>query len=63
MRRCVKCKKYTIVSDKCPYCGAETEIPHPPRFSPEDKYVEYRIKAKIESNTLDLEKKPLYFID
>lgn len=62
LKRCVKCRKYTL-QDKCPYCGSETETPHPPRFSPEDRYVEYRIKAKLESNKMDLDRKPVYSMD
>ncbi|MEM0371093.1 MAG: RNA-protein complex protein Nop10 [Ignisphaera sp.] len=45
IRKCLNCKTYTL-KDLCPKCGAKTYTPHPPRFSPEDKYVEYRIKAK-----------------
>lgn len=63
MRRCVKCRRYTLDTDKCPYCGSNTEVPHPPRFSPEDRFVEYRIRAKIESSLFDLEKKPVYVVD
>ncbi len=31
---------------KCPKCGVKTENPKPPKFSPKDKYAEYRRKAK-----------------
>ncbi|GAY25838.1 ribosome biogenesis protein [Desulfurococcaceae archaeon AG1] len=44
IRKCPKCGRYTL-KEKCPICGAETISPHPARFSPEDKYVEYRVKA------------------
>lgn len=44
IRKCTKCGRYTL-KDKCPICGSETISPHPPRFSPEDRYVAYRIKA------------------
>jgi H/ACA ribonucleoprotein complex subunit 3 len=27
----------------CPYCGGKVHIPHPPKFSPDDKYVRYRM--------------------
>ncbi len=45
MRRCPNCGRYTF-KEVCPVCGSETVVPHPPRFSPEDKYVKYRIMAK-----------------
>jgi len=48
MRKCTKCGRYTLSKDKCPHCGGELVVPHPPRFSPEDKYVEHRLKIKFE---------------
>lgn len=63
MRKCIKCGRYTLSRDKCPYCGGELIVPHPPRFSPEDKYVALRLKMKIESGKLNLDKKPFYVID
>ncbi|MDT7890335.1 MAG: RNA-protein complex protein Nop10 [Desulfurococcales archaeon] len=44
IRKCTKCGRYTL-KERCPACNSETIDPHPPRFSPEDKYVSYRIKA------------------
>jgi len=46
LRRCRKCGRYTLRRDKCPICGGPLYVPHPPRFSPEDKYVAYRYEAK-----------------
>lgn len=43
--KCLNCKSYTL-SEKCPECGAKTVDPKPPKFSPEDKYGEYRRKQK-----------------
>ena len=43
-----------IVREKCPFCGGELYVPHPPRFSPQDRYVYYRLKMKIEGRILDL---------
>ncbi|RLG80137.1 MAG: RNA-protein complex protein Nop10 [Thermoprotei archaeon] len=63
LRRCVRCGKYTLSRSKCPYCGGELQVPHPPRFSLEDKYVALRIRMKLESKQLDLDKKPFYVID
>jgi H/ACA ribonucleoprotein complex subunit 3 len=45
IRRCIKCYRYTLYTT-CPECGSETRIAHPPRFSPEDRYVKYRLLAK-----------------
>ncbi len=44
IRKCVKCYRYTL-KERCPVCGSETIFPHPARFSPEDRYVEYRVRA------------------
>ncbi|MEM4532374.1 MAG: RNA-protein complex protein Nop10 [Desulfurococcaceae archaeon] len=62
MRKCVKCNRYTLRQDICPKCGGELIVPHPPRFSPEDKYVELRLKMKIESNILNTNEKPFYCV-
>jgi H/ACA ribonucleoprotein complex subunit 3 len=45
LRKCPKCGNYTF-QDVCPRCGTPTKVPHPPRFSPVDKYVKYRIETK-----------------
>ena len=42
MRKCPKCGRYTF-KEVCPICGARTVSAHPPRFSPTDKYVRYRV--------------------
>ena len=42
LRKCVKCKKYTIKHDDCPYCKGKLRTPHPAKFSPEDRYAKYR---------------------
>lgn len=60
MRKCVKCGSYTLSRGKCPRCGGEVIVPHPPRFSPIDKYVEKRLKMKIESKMIKLDEKPSY---
>ena len=46
LRRCAKCGAYTLKRDVCPKCGGPLEIPHPPKYSPEDRYQIYRIKMK-----------------
>jgi len=47
LRICRKCNRYTF-EEKCPICGGPTGIAHPPKFSPDDKYLELRIKPKLE---------------
>ncbi|MDT7879090.1 MAG: nucleolar RNA-binding Nop10p family protein [Candidatus Caldarchaeales archaeon] len=31
LRRCSRCWRYTLRTDRCPVCGGELVIPHPPR--------------------------------
>jgi H/ACA ribonucleoprotein complex subunit 3 len=38
LKKCLKCNFYTI-RNVCAKCGKETVTAHPPRFSPDDKYV------------------------
>ncbi|HKG42234.1 MAG TPA: RNA-protein complex protein Nop10 [Nitrososphaeraceae archaeon] len=42
IRKCSACNRYTI-GRICPKCNAPTKDPHPPKYSPDDKYVRYRI--------------------
>jgi H/ACA ribonucleoprotein complex subunit 3 len=44
LRKCKVCGKYTI-KDICS-CGNETIVPIPPRFSPQDRFGEYRRRLK-----------------
>jgi len=46
LRKCVKCKKYTLSQDVCPDCGGTVRIPHPAKFSPEDRYAKYRLAIR-----------------
>ncbi|RLE84342.1 MAG: RNA-protein complex protein Nop10 [Thermoprotei archaeon] len=48
IRKCPSCKRYTLM-EVCPKCGERTRSPHPPKFSPEDRYGEYRRKMKLAS--------------
>ncbi len=48
LRKCVKCRKYTLRTDVCQYCGGKVRIPHPAKFSPTDKYLKYRMAMKKE---------------
>jgi H/ACA ribonucleoprotein complex subunit 3 len=47
--KCKACGTYTLES-KCPKCGSlETYSPHPPKFSPDDKYLRYRMPERYET--------------
>jgi len=46
LKKCTRCGSYTM-KERCPRCGGETRTAHPPKFSPEDKYGEYRRRAKF----------------
>ncbi len=52
MRKCTKCSRYTLKTT-CPACGASTGIPHPAKFSPDDKYADYRVKGLESSGTVE----------
>ena len=41
MAKCMECGTYTF-NDICPKCNGKAVSPHPPRFSPEDRYGKYR---------------------
>jgi H/ACA ribonucleoprotein complex subunit 3 len=43
LRKCEKCGNYTLKIDVCPRCGGKVHIPHPAKFSPDDKYMKYRL--------------------
>ncbi|BBG23566.1 RNA-protein complex protein Nop10 [Sulfuracidifex tepidarius] len=46
LRKCPVDEIYTM-KEICPKCGGSTFVPHPPRFSPVDKYVKYRLESKL----------------
>jgi len=48
LRKCRQCGKYTLNLEKCPSCGGEVRVPHPAKFSPQDKYAKYRRAMKVE---------------
>jgi H/ACA ribonucleoprotein complex subunit 3 len=56
LRKCEKCGGYTLRKDRCPHCGGTVRIPHPPKFSPDDKYLKYRmaLKRRAELNEGDI---------
>jgi len=45
--KCKACGQYGL-GERCVRCGNPTSVSHPPRFSPVDKYVRERLKAKGE---------------
>ena len=47
LRRCPVCQEY-MLDPVCKRCGAQTSVPVPPRYSPEDRYGEYRRRLKKE---------------
>ena len=47
IRKCSSCFRYTM-EEKCPKCGAKTELARPPKFSLDDKYAHLRREAKRE---------------
>jgi H/ACA ribonucleoprotein complex subunit 3 len=51
LRKCASCGRYTLKKDICPYCKGRLVMPYPPRFSPADKYGEYRRRYKMEKET------------
>ncbi|MGC8632504.1 MAG: nucleolar RNA-binding Nop10p family protein [Thermoprotei archaeon] len=46
--RCPRCGTYTL-KDRCPRCGTPTAPASPPKFSPDDPYLEYKIRARKEA--------------
>lgn len=44
--KCTKCDEYTLNQKQCPKCGGVVVDPKPPKYSPQDKYGEYRRRAK-----------------
>ena len=46
LRKCEKCNIYSL-NEKCKNCSDITKSAHPAKFSPDDKYMRYRIKDKI----------------
>ncbi len=45
--KCPRCGAYTL-KHKCPKCGAPTVQAAPAKFSPDDPYLDYKIKARAE---------------
>jgi len=47
LRKCPHCNEYTLM-ETCPKCGGATVMPMPAKYSPEDRYGEYRRRLKRE---------------
>lgn len=45
IKKCPECKIYTF-KENCPRCGKKTRRVIPPKFSPEDKWGDYRRMMK-----------------
>ncbi|MCD6480143.1 RNA-protein complex protein Nop10 [Candidatus Bathyarchaeota archaeon] len=45
LRYCDRCDRYTL-GDRCPLCGGHVRIPHPAKFSPDDRYQRYRLEMR-----------------
>lgn len=46
LKKCPNCRRYTL-EEKCPRCGNTTYSAHPPKFSPDNKYLELVLKDKL----------------
>ncbi len=46
---CPSCEDYLLKSE-CDKCGKKTVNPKPPKYSPEDRFGEYRRKQKKKLN-------------
>ncbi len=47
LRKCNKCEKYTLKLN-CQNCNNETISAHPAKFSPDDKYIRYRLAERYD---------------
>jgi H/ACA ribonucleoprotein complex subunit 3 len=45
---CSRCERYTM-NENCPVCGAPAPQARPGKYSPEDRWGEYRRKAKAQA--------------
>jgi H/ACA ribonucleoprotein complex subunit 3 len=52
IRKCSSCGAYTLAQN-CPKCSAPTVDPHPPKYSPDDKYVRYRVAERYAEGDKD----------
>ena len=45
LRKCSNCNQYTL-KEKCSKCNQDTVSAHPAKFSPDDKYMRYRLAER-----------------
>ena len=45
LRKCTSCNSYTL-KITCPKCSEKTITAHPAKFSPDDKYLRYRLPER-----------------
>ena len=45
LRKCTKCNNYTL-KKQCKQCNQDTISVHPAKFSPDDKYMKYRLAER-----------------
>ena len=45
LRKCTECGEYTL-KETCKKCDKSTKSVHPAKFSPDDRYLRYRIAEK-----------------
>jgi H/ACA ribonucleoprotein complex subunit 3 len=45
LRKCQRCNRYSL-KEKCSLCNQETISAHPAKFSPDDKYMRYRLAER-----------------
>ena len=45
LRKCSECGAYTLKTN-CTKCNKETKSAHPAKFSPDDKYMRYRLEER-----------------
>jgi H/ACA ribonucleoprotein complex subunit 3 len=46
LRYCVKCDRYTLNQERCHVCGGPVKVPHPAKFSMDDRFRKYRLKMR-----------------
>ena len=49
IRKCMNCNKFTL-KEKCNQCNSDTISGHPAKYSPDDKYLKYRIMDKFQKD-------------
>ncbi|MHA1733045.1 MAG: nucleolar RNA-binding Nop10p family protein [Promethearchaeota archaeon] len=52
--RICACGRYTMSRDRCPECGGTNlRTPHPPKYSPEDRFGRYRRRHLRDTGAYD----------